>query len=256
MYNKKLVKEFLILLGILDILTWGVAAIISIVNHVNINDNMYVKLLYFIGSFAPFASAIITLKRNGKIKDFKSFFKKCFNFKERFIDYFLVLEFVFIYYFIGYLTVGFSEGAPLIALIIITPLMLFGGGSEEFGFRLIMQHQLEKKYNFVIATLITGLVTTIWHLPLFFVLGTINSKMDFVCHLLMVMSLSFALATERRVSRSMFTCILLHCIINALSVIFVFSYTLTSSLITFIVISVLSTLVIDLNKRLEKKGIK
>ena len=41
-------------------------------------------------------------------------------------------------------------------IIIILPMMLVGGGNEEVGWRMILQPELEKKFNFNIATIITA----------------------------------------------------------------------------------------------------
>ena len=54
-------------------------------------------------------------------------------------------------------------------------MMLFGGGNEEVGWRMILQPELEKKFNFHIATIFTAIIWWLWHLPIFFIKGTANA---------------------------------------------------------------------------------
>ncbi len=42
---------------------------------------------------------------------------------------------------------GYEKEAPLFAIIILIPMMLFGGGLEEAGWRYILEKELEKSIN-------------------------------------------------------------------------------------------------------------
>lgn len=134
-------------------------------------------------------------------------------------------------------------------LIIILPMMLFGGGNEEVGWRMILQPELEKKFNFHIATIFTAIIWWLWHLPIFFINGTTNANMNYFLFGIMCLTLCYALATIRKLSNCIFPCILTHCLINGLSAIFLFNYSWLSCCISLIVTIIVSMLILNINKR-------
>ena len=62
---------------------------------------------------------------------------------------------------------------PLFAII----LFFIGGPLEEFGWRGYALPRLLKRYSFVVASLILGLMHGLWHIPLHFMEGTVQSAM-------------------------------------------------------------------------------
>lgn len=84
---------------------------------------------------------------------------------------------------------------------------------------------------------------------LFFIIGTANANMNYFLFGIMCLTLCYALATIRKVSKGVFPCILTHCLINGLSAIFVFNYSLLSCCITLIVTIIVSILILNVNKR-------
>lgn len=131
--------------------------------------------MHIIGGFSPTIASYISLERNNKVKNFKEWFKKIFDIKHNIGTYIVVILFVCIYYILGCAINGFEFGAPIFMLIIILSMMLFGGGNEEVGWRMILQPELEKKFNFHIATIFTAIIWWLWHLPIFFIKGTANA---------------------------------------------------------------------------------
>ncbi|WP_052019913.1 CPBP family intramembrane glutamic endopeptidase [Paenibacillus sp. JCM 10914] len=123
---------------------------------------------------------------------------------------------------------------------------------EEVGWRLILQPNLEKKMNFTFATLLTGVVWAIWHLPLFFMKGTNQYTWNFFAFAITVIGLSFILAAIYKISGSIWLCILFHAIWNALGESITTESNVLSSLVTTIVMIAVSYLVISLSKRNRK----
>ena len=191
----------------------------------------------------------VRTKRSNKVKNFKEWLKEIFDIKHNMWTYALVILFVLIYYVLGCAINGYEMGAPIFMLIIILPMMLFGGGNEEVGWRMILQPELEKNFGFNIATLFTAIIWWLWHLPIFFIKGTANVNMNYFLFGIMCLTLCYALATIRKVSKGVFPCILLHCLINGLSAIFVFNYSPLSCVISLIVTILVSMLILNINKR-------
>lgn len=99
------------------------------------------------------------------------------------------------------------------------------------------------------ATIFTSIIWWLWHLPIFFIIGTANANMNYFLFGIMCLTLCYALATIRKVSKGVFPCIFTHCLINGLSAIFVFNYSLLSCCITLIVTIIVSILILNVNKR-------
>ncbi len=66
---------------------------------------------------------------------------------------------------------GYEKGAPLYALIVLLPMMIFMGGLEETGWRYILQLELEEKYPYIVATIIVSIIWWLRHYPLFHING-------------------------------------------------------------------------------------
>jgi len=249
--NKKIVKEYLVITFAIMILSWGVCAFISQSFNLTLS-NIFLKILYAIGGFSPTIASYISLKRNNMVKGFREWLKKIFDVKHSIWTYALVVLFMAVYYVLGCTINEFEFGAPIFMLIIIVPIMLFGGGNEEAGWRMILQPELEKKYNFHVSTIMTAIIWWIWHLPLFFIQGTPQISMNYFLFGIMCLTMSYSLATVRSISKGVFPCVLIHCLINGLSAVFVFDLSLTSSIVTLIVTIVLSMVILKINKKYAK----
>ena len=233
------------------IIFWGGCALISQIFDLTVN-NVFLRIMHIIGGFSPTIASYISLKRNNKVNTFKEWLKKIFDVKHNILVYGLIILFVLIYYILGCSINGFEFGAPLFMLIIILPMMLFGGGNEEVGWRMILQPELEEKFGFNIATIFTAIIWWIWHLPIFFIKGTANINMNYFLFGIMCLTLSYALATMKKVSKGVFPCILTHCLINGLSAIFVFNFSWISCIVTLIATIISSILILNINKRYIK----
>lgn len=211
-------------------------------------------MMHIVGVFSPTIASYISLKRNNKVKNFKEWLKNIFDIKHNIWNYILVIMFVFIYYVFGCAINGFKIGTPLFMLIVILPMMLFSGGNEEVGWRMILQPELEKKFGFNVATFFTAIIWGVWHLPIFFIKGTANANMDYFLFGIMCLTLSYALATIRNVSKGVFPCILFHSLINAFSAILLFSFSYLSCIATLVVTVILSIIIVNTKKYIEKQN--
>lgn len=105
---------------------------------------------------------------------------------------------------------------PIYMAFLQIPLMIIGGGLEEIGWRGFLQPQLQKKLPVSLSTLILSVIWAIWHLPLWFIVGTHQQvNMNFFWFLINAMALSFLFAAIYYGTKSIFMCILLHAMTNA-----------------------------------------
>ncbi len=249
--NKKLVREFLIITFVIMLVFWGGCALISKIFDLTVN-NIFLRIMHMIGGFSPTIASYVSLKRNNVVTGFKEWLKKAFDIKHNILIYVLVIVYAAIYYVIGCAINGFEVGAPIFMLIVLIPMMLFGGGNEEVGWRMILQPELEKKFNFHLATIFTAVIWWLWHLPIFFIKGTANYAMNYFMFGIMCLMLSYALATIRKVSKGVFPCILTHCLINGLSATLVFNYSWLSCCISLVVTIIVSIIILNINKKFQK----
>ena len=194
-------------------------------------------ILSLVGSLGPTIAAILQLHKKINIKNIKNFW---FNRKKKTIHYLLIFCILVL---IQYLLLSRYDKtfSPLLVLPLYIYAISFGGGFEEFGWRGILQPKLEEKISFPLATIITGLIWSIWHFPLFFIQdrGPLIGIFTFT---LSSIYMSFILASIYKKTNSIFYCSLFHGLINTLSTIFIFkdiftinNYYIITSLIILIV---------------------
>lgn len=240
--NKKMIGSYLGITFLISYVLWAIIIIANQFGYLRFGSPVC-TMLWLLGAFGPTVSSYIVQKKSGRIAGFKDFMKKAFHFKDSILSYGLVLLFLGLYFIYPAVTGKITLGIPIYQSIIIIPLMLFGGGMEEVGWRWVLQPELEKKFPFVIATLITSLIWSLWHLPLFFIKGSSQSDMNFFAFFILVIGVAFALATVYAYSKNIWLCALLHCCINALPTSFEFEQKLPTNIGVSIVLVVSALLV-------------
>ena len=143
--------------------------------------------------------------------------------------YWFVVISPFILSFLAYITMiainkeAFQLGmswqmiVPIAVIIFIT-----GGPVEEFGWRGYFMPALRKKYSFIITILIMGIVHGLWHVPLHFIDGTVQSAMpiwQFIAITLLI-TVSYAIVLE--FTNNLLPMILLHWLSNLSSAMFIY----------------------------------
>ena len=253
--NKKLIQEYLLITFSLTLLFWGGCIFLSQAFGLTVGAP-WVRIPYVLGGFSPTVASYVSLKRSGRVRTVKAWLRQVFHVGHSLWVYGEVALFVLVYYAVNCLVNGVTVGAPAFLLLLIVPLMLFGGGNEEAGWRMVLQPELEKALGFHPATLITGAVWWVWHLPLFFIHGTANESMNFLLFGILCLALSYALATVRRTSGGVFPCVLTHCLINGLSATLIFDSSLLSAILCLAATLLLSLLFLKLGvfERKDSQG--
>jgi membrane protease YdiL (CAAX protease family) len=140
--------------------------------------------------------------------------------------------------------------APFYAALIALPInLIFGGGLEELGWRLLLQPALEKKVSFTFASLLTGIIWSLWHLPLFFMQGATQSGTSFLIFAISTIGIAFFLAAIYRVSGSIWLCILFHGAYNSLYEIISFSEDYLSTIVTALVMMIAACVVVHVSTK-------
>lgn len=242
----KLSKDYLLWTFSIMAVCWGILAVLSL-NGIFFNDNILLYIPYMLGGWSPTIASYIVLKKNNQVNNFKDWLRNVFDLKHNVFSYIMVLIFAIIFILSQCLSSGYEKGVPFITIIALVPAMLFGGGLEEAGWRYIFQPELEKKCNFYLSTIIVSIIWWLWHLPLFYIEGIAEDGMNFWLFGIKVLGLSFALASIKKNTNSVWLCVLFHCLVNSLTKIYVVNDNLMGNLVTTIVLIVVSFIFTKIN---------
>jgi hypothetical protein len=249
----KTFKDHLIITFPIMLVCWGLCIILGL-NGITKSDHIWINLPYALGAFSTTIASYIALKKNGEVKGFKEWLKNVFGFKQSAWSYIAVIVLVALNTLVLCLAGGCENKAPLYMIILMLPIMLVGGGLEEAGWRYITFPELDKKFGFVPAALIMGLIWAFWHLPLFFIPGVNQYGKNFLAFVFGCIGLSFILGAIRKVTGSVWLCVLTHMLINAVpeSIRYDF-YGVKAQVITMIIMATITTIWVKLY---EKKSVK
>ena len=244
----KLIKDYLSITFLIMIFCWGTLIVCSI-NGIILKDNPILYVPYILGGLSPTIASYISLKKNKQIKGFKDWIKHIFDFKHNLLSYLMVIFLGVVYILPQIFISGYESGFPLYAIVLMIPIMLIGGGLEEAGWRYILQPELEKKHNFLLSTLVVSVIWWIWHLPLFFIQGVAQYGQNYFTFGISVLGLAFSLASIRKNTNSVWLCVLLHCIVNSLSGIYIINENIIGSLVTSIILVIMSLVLVKIDNK-------
>ena len=239
-------------------IAWAVLGCILIANQFGYlkYGTPFAMALAVIGASAPAIAAYVALVK-GKVMPAKQFFKTVFAVKQPVLMYILTIVFAIVYFGTAILT-GLADysDTPIYLWLLDIPLMILVGGLEEVGWRFVLNPALEKKLPFAAASLIVGIVWTVWHLPIFFIEGAPQYYWNFGIFFIGTIGLSFAYAAIYRLSKSVWLCVLIHAINNSLPMSYNvdrFDTAVIPVTITAVVLIIVSTIaVFAYNKKLKR----
>lgn len=254
--NKRITINYLIGTFLITYIMWGCIIVANQFGYLKYGTPIS-TILWAIGGSAPPVMGYIILKKEYMITGIKQFVKEAFAVKQKPQYYTVLIAFLVVYFGVPALMQGISKGLKFyIGFLYIPIVILFCGGLEEIGWRYVLQPALEKQFPFGIATTITACIWAIWHLPLFFIVGSVQYNWNFGIFIISIFGMSFALATIYYVSKSIWLCILFHGITNALSSSWIIKENIEIKICTTILIIVLSFVIVTYQKKKKDKYIE
>lgn len=250
---KSRIVKFLALTFCISWLCWGS---IIIANQFGLlTYGTFLSMVIFIigGNGAPISSYIL-LRKWGEVDGFKSFLKRNFAFKTSISHYGIILFYLEIHFIIPILLASTNRKMPIYYGILLIPMNIIGGGLEEIGWRGILQPYLETFNSFFKSTVIVAIIWTIWHLPLWFIIGTYQSTISYLMFGVAVLGMSFTLAAIRKITNNIFMCILLHSCINSFAAVFMLQQNFSTSVTTIVEIILVLFAIFALSKIRKQKN--
>lgn len=218
------------------------------------------------GMFAPFGPAIaafwLTLKQDGK-EGCKEFWLRGWrlNFKKVWLLPTLLLGPITALLTVAILILvdgsfSWEHSIPATMIIPIFLLIYFTNAlPEEYGWRGYALDPLQTRTNALGASLILGLIWSLWHLPLFFIAGTTQSAIPMYQFFLQTIVLSILYTwLHNNTGSSILIAVIFHSISNASAAIIPFWTTNTGRLINFGILILCAVVIISIwgSKRLSK----
>lgn len=190
-------KKIIYFLGIVFICSW-LLWLIPILSDRNMFDlGISNQFFIVIGTFMPSIIGFIYLKKYKNIT-LKSLLSSLFVLKKKSIPYLFIMPFILGISFL-LITLIFKIDfdleffkRPLMIFVVALYILVLGGPlGEEIGWRGFVLPELLKKYNPFYSSIILGVVWSIWHLPLFYILGTIQNQIPMLIYLPYTVILTF-----------------------------------------------------------------
>jgi len=212
----KNICKYLIITFAITYLFWGFDIVLSklgLYEHPTYNIGI---IFYIIAACAPAITVYFLMKKESNKKGICCFFKSIFKFNNLVLEILLIGIFLVIRFGIPALFGDTSIIGNWWPVVIFIPVMLLFGGFEEVGWRGYLQPKLEKRFGFVIATLINCAIWLVWHIPLCFIKGTYQYSGNYLWFAVSLIGSAFSLAALNKVKGSVIPCIIFHSVGNAI----------------------------------------
>ena len=211
----------LLVIGLSYLIFWGPIALLKIRTANLVEGKVYnipALIFFLIGGFVPsIVGIILTAFYDGK-EGLKKLLLSAINTKIGFFSLIIIIVYVMALgslQLILYTLLGgsFDYSQFINQLPTILPLIILGPLSEEFGWRGFLQKRINLEFSPISGSVIIGVVWSLWHLPLFYMIGTSQHDFNipFIPFMISIISSSFIYTyLYYKSNGSLFAAILLH----------------------------------------------
>src|SRR5205807_75234 len=157
-------------------------------------------LLVVLGTFGPFLAAVTMVGRRSGFRGLGEFIGQAFRWRVRLRWYVVALVVpalirivvLYVHVFKGGSFPDLSDPSRWLAIpaTFVAVLLIGGPTGEEFGWRGFLLQRVQPVFGLLWASIGIGVVTALWHLPLFWIPGTAQSHLPFALFLVRTIALS------------------------------------------------------------------
>ena len=230
MTDKKVIVNFTALTFCIAYLVSGVLIVLGqfgyrVYSWVDTLPQFCANLPFAVYILSPAIASYLVLKQSRQITGLREWLQTVFYAKSSGYPYLLVIAGIVLFFSLHAAFSGRAEMAlPFYAFFLSLPGNLLIGGMEEAGWSYILQPGLDKRFGYVLSSILSGVIWILWHVPLFFLPGTRHAAglIPFGMFAVQCMALRFFFGAVRRVSgkSGVFMCVLFHTMFNAASSVF------------------------------------
>ena len=218
--ENKRILAYLLITFLISWVAWGIAIFLTSNGYIAFNS-IEGQVIHTIAVFGPAIAGLVLM--TGK-KTPSNIVRYIFGANKKtywYLIIFVILESLAI----GFSSMSFSSEQVLITLPIIFIQNIFiAGGQEELGWRGFLQPAIEDKFKGKkgwLATLIVGVIWSVWHLPLWFIEGSSNSSLAFPIFMVFTIILAYMLACIYKRTKCVAYCAVMHAVSNVLFALFI-----------------------------------
>ncbi len=188
-------------------LTWCCAGLMT---KINANTHIIIyTFLDFIENASPLFCAMLLLGRYFTTDKF--LWKFFLGEPSKIYSYFIVFILFAAQFFNFYcFQVEAAEFSVQTFAVTFAGQFLLGGGLEEAGWRGYLLPCFHKKYNIVISSISVSIIWVLWHLPYFFISGSMQANGNFYMYAIIGIITGFILSAIYLFTRSVLLCMLFH----------------------------------------------
>jgi uncharacterized protein len=206
------------------VITWGAwGSVILLSDGAALKPGSVSFVLFVLGGLlGPVVAAVVSKKMYSNRADFRFFLFSLVKVKVHVKWYALAILTPFFLTFIPRFTNWLGSGEldlsmeqPLFMSVATLPIYIIAGGLEEVGWRGVLLPELHKKVSALAATFLVSVIWAIWHLPLWFIVGTSQNGSDFTSFAVGAVGLSLILSIIYIRTESIFLCIVFHSFFNS-----------------------------------------
>ena len=143
--------------------------------------------------------------------------------------------------------VTFASFLPILIMILFV-----GGPVEEFGWRGYLLPKLRSKYSLLVTIFVMGLIHGLWHIPLHYLNGTVQSAIPVYEFLIMTIAITVSYVFIYEFTQSIIPMILLHWFANYSSAVFPYFYNVEGRYALLIVTIAMDIVLLIVLKRRNK----
>ena len=189
-------------------LTWGIALLVIIfpqqITQI-FGEFTDTNPLYILAVYSPAFAAVFLIFRYYGLRGLSSYFRRLTLFRLSSRWWLFLALGIPLHFYLGAIIIGtVFEPFPFEPWYIVLPAllhMLLLGPVEEFGWRGLALPLFQRRFSPLWSGLIIGAIWGVWHLPAFFIGGTVHYEWEFAAFFLGVISLSVIMTALFNASR-------------------------------------------------------
>ena len=186
MPERELLIFFALNLGLTYLVFWGPLAVFGVSGaslEAGASGPPWAIFLYVMGGFTPSLVAIFLTWRKSGREGLRTMWKRLDPRTVNLKWHLAILGVVFLgtlgqLIIIRILGYTFDGSLFLARIVMLLPLLILGPLSEELGWRGYALNRLQARWNALVSSLVLGVTWSLWHLPIFYIVGTAQYVYD------------------------------------------------------------------------------
>jgi membrane protease YdiL (CAAX protease family) len=204
---------------------WWTLSVLTVHSGVKFGEPLFM-VLFMLGGLGPTVAPYLCLAMTEGRAGIRKFHSRLFRWRVHLLWYVFVLAAPFFLKLLA-ITINVAVSDDSFSQIHLQPwslvvpqffLMILGGGLEELGWRGVALPELQRRVSPFTASVLLGVIWSLWHLPLFSIQGVAQYRTSFLLFSLSTLGITFLMTFLYNRTQSILLCILFHAAFNTVPV--------------------------------------